>query len=304
MQLAKQTTTESPFYLDNEDLYQRWRDKKSFAYPDSISELLIEVKDPKHLSKSEHDALLALTQKTNMAIYISNTGSDPSPSIPIAIARQFGLKNINKNWLADETGLTSLKVVDDGIRKDYIPYTNRPIHWHTDGYYNASDQQIHALNLHVVQKAATGGENQLMDHEIAYLLLREKNPDYIRALMANGVMTIPAGTKPDGSARPERSGPVFSVTDNGNLHMRYTARSRNIHWSSDPLVQEAVDYLQKILNQEFSSYVFKGLLEPGMGLISNNVLHDRAAFTDSEQNKRHYYRARYFDRLSDTDFSL
>ena len=304
MQLAKQTTTESPFYLDNEDSYQRWRDKKSFAYPESISELLIEVKDPKHLSKSEHSALLALTQKTNMAIYISNTGNDPSASIPIAIARQFGLKNINKNWLADESGLTSLRVADDGIRKNYIPYTNRLIHWHTDGYYNAPDQQIHALNLHVVQQAATGGENQLMDHEIAYLLLREKNPDYIRALMANDVMTIPAGTKADGSARPERSGPVFSVTDSGNLHMRYTARSRNIRWSSDPLVQEAVDYLRKILDKEYSSYVFKGLLEPGMGLISNNVLHDRAAFTDSEQNKRHYYRARYFDRLANTDFSL
>jgi len=100
MQLAKQTTTESPFYLDNEDSYQRWRDKKSFAYPESISELLIEVKDPKHLSKSEHSALLALTQKTNMAIYISNTGNDPSASIPIAIARQFGLKiSIKTGWL-------------------------------------------------------------------------------------------------------------------------------------------------------------------------------------------------------------
>ena len=303
MQLAKQTLiVESPFALENEDLYQRWRDKKSFAYPARISDLLIEVKDPKHLSKSEHGALLALTQKTNMAIYVSNTGNDPSPAIPLAIANQFGLKQINKNWLADDTGLTSLKVVDDDIRKNYIPYTNRLIHWHTDGYYNTPNQQIHALNLHVVQQAGEGGENQLMDHEIAYLLLREKNPDFIRALMAPDVMTIPAGTQADGSARPDRSGPVFSITDHGNLHMRYTARSRNIKWSNAPLVKEAIDYLKQILDKEFSSYVFKGLLEPGMGLISNNVLHDRAAFTNDDQHKRHYYRARYFDRLADTDF--
>jgi outer membrane usher protein FimD/PapC len=84
--------------------------------------------------------------------------------------------------------------------------------------------------------------------------------------------------------------------------MRYTARSRNIKWSNAPLVKEAIDYLKQILDKEFSSYVFKGLLEPGMGLISNNVLHDRAAFTNDDQHKRHYYRARYFDRLADTDF--
>ena len=50
--------------------------------------------------------------------------------------------------------------------------------------YNTATKQIHALNLHVVQQAATGGENALMDHEIAYILLRDKNPDYIRALWA------------------------------------------------------------------------------------------------------------------------
>ncbi len=305
MQLAKQTiSVTSPFALDNEDLYQRWRDKKSFAYPNRISELFVEISNPKQLSKGEHAAILALTQKTNMAIYIGNTGNNPSAEIPIAMASQFGLKQINKNWLADDTGLTSLKVANDDVRKKYIPYTNKLIHWHTDGYYNASDQQIHALNLHVVQQAASGGENQLMDHEIAYLLLREKNPDYIQALMANDVMTIPAGTNADGSARPDRSGPVFSISNRGNLHMRYTARSKNIRWSSAPLVKEAIDFLQQILNRQHSSYVFKGLLEPGMGLISNNVLHDRAAFTEDAQHQRHYYRARYFDRLANTDFSL
>jgi hypothetical protein len=86
--------------------------------------------------------------------------------------------------------------------------------------------------------------------------------------------------------------------------MRYTARKRNIEWSQDPLVQEAIAYLEKALNNKDNPYVFKGLLEPGMGLISNNVLHDRAAFTDSAQNKRHYYRARYFDRLANTDVQV
>ena len=35
-----------------------------------------------------------------------------------------------------------------------------------------------------------------------------------------------------------------------------------------------------------------------MGLVCNNVLHDRAAFVDSESRKRLLYRARYFDRIA------
>lgn len=300
----KSNNTNSPFLLNNEETYKYWRDEKLASYPQSIEDLLVEIKDPRSLSKNEYKALLDLIQRANMAIYIGNTDTDPSPEIPMAIANRFGLGQINKNWLADDNGLTSLTVVNNGVRKNYIPYTNRQIHWHTDGYYNAPDKQIHALNLHVVQKAASGGENQLMDHEIAYIVLREKNPDYIKALMGDDVMLVPAGTKAGGGVRPDRSGPVFSVTNQGNLHMRYTARKRNIEWSQAPLVQEAITFLEKTLNNKNNPYVFKGLLEPGMGLISNNVLHDRAAFTDSSENKRHYYRARYFDRIANTDAQI
>jgi hypothetical protein len=249
----------SPFLLGNEDLYQHWRDKKLSTHPCKIEDLLIEVKDPRSLSDIEYGALLKLTQTANMAIYVGNTGADPAPEIPMAVANRFGLEQINKNWLADDNGLTSLTVANEGVRQNYIPYTNRLINWHTDGYYNAADKQVHALNLHVVQKAASGGENQLMDHEIAYLLLREKSPDYIKALMSNDAMLIPAGTKADGSVRPDRPGPVFSITNQGNLHMRYTARKRNIKWSQNPLVQEAVTHLEAILNDQGSAYIFRGL---------------------------------------------
>jgi hypothetical protein len=219
------------------------------------------------------------------------------------MGRRFGLQGLNKNWLADETGLTSLTVVTEGIRQQYIPYTNRAINWHTDGYYNSADKQIHALNLHVVQQAATGGDNALMDHEIAYLLLRDRNPHYIRALMNPRAMTIPARIDDGGTtARREEPGPVFTILPSGDLHMRYTIRVNNVIWADDPLTREALNYLKDILNSD-SPYIFRGRLEAGMGLVSNNVLHDRAAFTDDETHKRHYYRARYFDRLAGTGIS-
>lgn len=300
----KYNAVPSPFSLDNEALYERWRDQKMEAYPRSLGDLLVEIDDPRTLTGSEHEALLGCCRKTNMALYVSNTGTDPDPEIPLAMGRRFGLQNLNRNWLADESGLTSLTVKDDGIRHHYIPFSNRAINWHTDGYYNTSSRQIYALNLHVIQQAAVGGENALMDHEIAYILLREKNPDYIRALMSPGAMTIPARIDEGGTvARPEEIGPVFSIMPSGDLHMRYTIRVNNVVWADDELSQQALTYLKDILNSD-SPYIFRGRLESGMGLISNNVLHDRAAFTDDETHKRHYYRARYFDRLADTGFSV
>jgi hypothetical protein len=293
----------SPFSLENEDLYNRWRDQKLKDYPKNLGDLLVEINDPRKLTDSEFEAIQSRCRKANMALYASKTGTDPDPEIPLSMGRRFGLEGLNKNWLSDETGLTSLTVANEGIRQQYIPYTNKAINWHTDGYYNLASQQIHALNLHVVQQAASGGENALMDHEIAYILLREKNPDYIRALMSEKTMTIPPRIDEGGSiARKEEPGPVFSITANGDLHMRYTIRVNNVIWADDPLSREALAYLESIFNSD-SPYIYQGRLESGMGLVSNNVLHDRAAFTDDETHKRHYYRARYFDRLTGTSIS-
>lgn len=291
------TSVLSPFNINDDELYKKWRDNKLKDYPLNISDLIVEITDPRKLTKSEYTAMHDMCCKTNMVIYASKTADDPSPEIPLSMGRAFGVENIDNNWLGDETGLTSLTVATEGIRQRFIPYTNQAINWHTDGYYNTKSRQINALLLHVVQRAAEGGENALMDHEIAYILLREKNPDYIRALMEPDVMTIPARIEEGNVARAEEAGPVFSVSAEGNLHMRYTIRVNNVVWSDNPLTQEALDYLKQILNGD-SPYIYRGLLESGMGLVSNNVLHDRAAFTDSEENKRHFYRARYYDRLN------
>lgn len=290
----------TPFDIDNNDVYEKWRDNKLKDYPQSLADLVVDINDPRTLSQAEHKALLDVCRKTNMVIYAGKTGTDPDPEIPLSMGRHFGVESLDNNWLADDSGLTSLTVAEDGIRQRYIPYTNQAINWHTDGYYNSRKNQIHALLLHVVQRAAQGGENALMDHEIAYILLREKNPDYIRALMGPKVMTIPSRIEDGKVARAEESGSVFSITEQGELHMRYTIRVNNVIWSDDAITKEALEYLNLMFNSD-SPYIFRGLLESGMGLISNNVLHDRAAFTDSEKYKRHFYRARYFNRLQGTN---
>ncbi|MCB1862757.1 MAG: TauD/TfdA family dioxygenase [Gammaproteobacteria bacterium] len=290
----------SPFNLNNRDGYLAWRDRKLEDYPTCLDDLVVEIGDPRQLTESQFRALHDRCRKANMAIYVGTTGQDPDPEIPLTVSRRFGVCGLNHNWLADDTGLTSLRVVNDGTRQHYIPYTNHPIKWHTDGYYNPAERQIHSLMLHCVQSAASGGENALLDHEVAYILLRDKNPDYIRAFMQPDAMTIPPRMDEKGeTARRVEAGPVFSITPSGDLHMRYSMRQRNVIWADDPLTSEARAWLQQLLESDLP-YIYRGRLEPGMGLIGNNILHDRSAFADDEVHERHLYRARYFDRLAGT----
>jgi alpha-ketoglutarate-dependent taurine dioxygenase len=293
----------SPFALGNTTAYREWREWKLNRAAEGVEELIVEVNDPRQLSDTEYAALLHSVRRNNMVIYAGNTGSDPDKRIPRMVAERFGLRQLNHNWLADDDGLTSLTVNDDGEHPHYIPYTNRPINWHTDGYYNPNEAQVHGLMLHCVHRAARGGENALMDHEIAYILLRDENPDYIEALMQPDAMTIPPGTDMHGNLREAAVGPVFSIDpQSGNLHMRYTARRRNIEWSAAS--REAVAFLEQLLNSN-SRYIYRGTLEPGMGLISNNVLHDRGGFSDLPgQPQRLLYRARYFDRIRDSGIEV
>ena len=104
-----------------------------------------------------------------------------------------------------------------------------------------------------------------------------------------------------GNLREAATGPVFSINaESGDLHMRYTARRRNIEWKDDRNTREAVSFLEQLLNSD-SPYIYRGTLEPGMGLISNNVLHDRGGFSDQPGTpQRLLYRARYFDRIANS----
>ncbi|MDP2762457.1 MAG: TauD/TfdA family dioxygenase [Sideroxyarcus sp.] len=285
----------SPFDLNSAGSYLRWREQKLATAPTSISELVVEVRDPRALTTTEHAALADRIRRCNMAIYASKM-HDEDTEIPRLLGRQFGLHRLDANWLAGEDGVSSIRVINDGTRRHYIPYTDRPIKWHTDGYYNPPERQILAMTLHFVRPAASGGETRLMDHEMAYLLLRDENPSYIAALSAPDVMTIPPREDEYDGVRDAQSGPVFSLDRDGNLHMRYTARTRSIEWKQDAATREAVAALARLLASD-TPHIFQGRIESGMGLLCNNVLHERSAFSDDPDHPRLIYRARYLDRI-------
>jgi alpha-ketoglutarate-dependent taurine dioxygenase len=287
-----------PFDLADDTAYRAWRDARLAAYPRSVAELVVPLADPRHLTADELDALEVRCTRANMAIYDASHLPAADKSLPKQLALQLGLIHLEGNYLADEDGLSSITPAGDegSVRGEFIPYTHKPINWHTDGYYNALDRRILGMTLHCAQDAEAGGENALLDHEIAYIQLRDANPDYVAALMQPDAMTIPARMDEDNVARPEQSGPVFAIDPAlGFLYMRYTARTRSIVWKNDAITQAAVRTLADILAS--SEYILTARLAPGMGLICNNVLHTRSGFSDSPQHRRLLYRGRYYDRL-------
>lgn len=288
----------SPFDLADAAAYRAWRDRKLAGYPASLDELVVEVADPLHLTVAERGALLERCARANMAVYACARTPAEAADIPRTIGSQLGLRTLDVNYLADDDGITPLAVAADGTRSAYIPYTNRAIRWHTDGYYNPPERRIRGMILHCVQRAEVGGENRLLDHELAYIALRDADPAHIRALMLPDAMTIPARSEEGEVARDDQTGPVFSLVDDGRLHMRYTARTRSIVWKDDPAVAAAIAALGRIL--EHDPHVLRAQMQPGMGLVCNNVLHDRSAFTDSDARRRLVLRARYYEAIVPT----
>jgi hypothetical protein len=274
----------------------RWLEQRLRQAPRRIEDLLVELRDPRDLRPSEHAALAERLRRSGMAIYASAL-QEADPALPRALGRAFGLDRLDANWLADDAGISHLQV-QPGIAagQDYIPYTNRPLGWHTDGYYNPADRQIHALILHCVRPAAQGGVNRLLDHELATGLLMQRDPELVRALFHPQAMSIPPRLEADGSERPRQTGPVLRVTPGGALHMRYTARTVSIDWRDDPATQAATAALRELLADP-ATPVVQGRLEAGWGLICANVLHDRSAFVDDPAAPRLLFRARYFDAL-------
>jgi hypothetical protein len=283
-----------PFDPNDDAAYAAWRERKLADHPRRLEELIVEVGDPRDLTATERAALAGRVARCNMAIYAGRTGDDADKDIVMALGRAFGLSRLDHNPGADEDAVTSLQVSDDARHTGYIPYSNRPIAWHTDGYYNAADRQIHGLLLHCVRPALEGGANRLLDHEIAYIRLRDRDPAHVAALMRDDAMTIPANVA-EGQTLPESTpGPVFAV-HGGHLHMRYTARKRNVIWRDDPQTQAAVRALEEVLGGD-EPLAFEATLQGGWGLLSNNVLHTRSGF--EEGSRRLLYRARYYDRIA------
>jgi hypothetical protein len=289
----------SPFDLGDEAAYLRWRSWKLAHRCTRQDDLCVDVADPCALQPADRTALLWRIACSGVALYRSPERSEHR-GLPRQLGAQLGVVKLDANWLADEDGISSIAVSDRSDagagRGGFIPYTDRPIRWHTDGYYHPPDRLIRAMILHCVRPARSGGVNGLLDPELAYIALRDQSPAHVQALMQPDAMTIPAREDGAGVARAAQSGAVFSVDEAGRLHLRYTARTRSIAWKDDVATRAAVAALETLLAE--TPWVLRVRLEPGMGLVGHNVLHERSAFIDDPASPRLLYRARFVDRIA------
>ncbi len=292
---------DSPFNPKSPKPYKEWREKKLKSLPQSFKDLIVFIKDPYNLKESEIIQLVEKCNQHNLVFYRCQTITK-DPQVLRAIGIQIGLTRLHANWLAEPDGLSLIRVASkdsSSPRSDFIPYTQESLNWHTDGYYHDVNQAIHGMSLHCLQHATTGGTNGFADPEILYLLTRDASSTWVESLMRADTLTIPSRGTSDEMHRPARSGPVFYLRQDGGLQMRYTMRTRSIQWRSDRSVQEAENFIRKTLNAK-QSWIYQVKLTPGMGVISNNVLHCREKFVDDPSNPRIVVRARYLDHIPRT----
>jgi hypothetical protein len=294
-------------FLKDEFRYRVWRETRLQACPQSADQIHVKIDGLLGMTAAQKMAITRVCKNANMVIYQCRDPFVDRAAI-VAFASQFGLSRIDHHLCANADGVSELSVASEGIRTEYVPYSSRSLSWHTDGYYNKKERQINAVVLHCAQQAETGGENALLDPDIAYIRLRDEDPRFITAFEHPACMTIPANVTADQEIRAAVTGPVFSYDAKHKIHMRYSARKKNIQWRDDPATTDARACLSEILDEK-KGPVIRHRLRPGEGLLSNNVLHNRTKFSDGTGDEtgdetgdgmdthRFLYRARFFDRI-------
>ena len=282
-------------------MYQDWRAVKLKHYRTTMRSCLVHIHNPHHLSEQERNRIGRIVSNNNFFIYQyawKQYGNQAYQSI----CQQIGLTDSIPNPASNERDVTRIERIDTDVRTTqhrYIPYTDRRLGWHTDGYYNHADNQVRSFVLHCKQPALHGGENVLLDPEIAYILLRDQNPRWIQSARHPRCLTIPANIQQGKIVRRVFTGAMMETdTVTGQLHMRYTERKNQIQWRQDDDLLAALTYLKTALSSH-NPWLINVRLEPGQGLIANNVLHCRSAFRDGDSAllRRCLYRIRFKERM-------
>lgn len=295
LSIPREGLATSPFLPGKDALYSDWRRAKR-ARTRSGTPPFIPIGPDGRLDTDQRAALLDQLRTHGFALYRLADGAGGDHRTIHALANDLGLGGLDTNPCADADGITSLRVRKGGRHGSYIPYSDRPIGWHTDGYYNPPERRVDAFILHCVRPARSGGVNGLLDPEQIYRRLRDTDPALVEALMEPDAMTIPANPR---EGREAVSGPVFSVTSTGDLHMRYSHRTRHLEWGASSAIRHAAGELRRRIEAAEDARWLR--LEAGEGVLSNNALHCRSGFEEDDEHTRLLLRARYHQRIPGTE---
>ena len=266
--------------------FLRWAEEKERNIPHNIEGIIVNIHDINNVKISEIAKIKETINKCNCCIYSSKIALKSNTNLLKFVEsvgmRTYDRNNIESNEISTITPLENKKI-------NYIPYTDKSLNWHTDGYYDK--KSIFSWLLHCVHPATHGGENYLLDHELA---LREYvlRHDDINNLMSEEALTIPESKD---TSRSEISTYIFSFKNQyKKLHMRFSMRKDNIGIS--PKASPAIIKLKEIIENDCAKYSLTYKLQKNEGIITNNILHGRKAFKD-DKVKRKLLRIRSYERL-------
>jgi len=266
--------------------FLRWAEEKERNIPHNIDGIIVNIHDINNVKISEIAKIKETINKCNSCIYSSKIALKSNTNL-LKFVESIGMRTYDRNNIESNEISTITPLENNKI--NYIPYTDKSLNWHTDGYYDK--KSIFSWLLHCVHPATHGGENYLLDHELA---LREYvlRYDDINNLMSEDALTIPESKD---TSRSEISTYIFSIKNKyKKLHMRFSMRKDNI--GTSPKAGDAVTKLKQTIENDCAKYSLTYKLQKNEGIITNNILHGRKAFKD-DKVKRKLLRIRSYERL-------
>ena len=251
--------------------FNSWASKKELNIPSNINDLKVYLENINHVSRDEISQIKEKLAKYNCCIYASKTDLDTNANL-ISFARLLGMKTFDSHNI-DGEAISTISADKTINNMRYIPYTDKALNWHTDGYYDK--KPIFSWILHCIEPALSGGENFLLDHELAIREYVLKHDDISR-LMNKDTFSIPID---DVANRGATSSYICDMNNEyRKLHMNFSMRKENITFDKDS--ESAVLKLIKIIKEDCKKYHLTYKLSKSEGIVSNNILHGRNAFKD------------------------
>ncbi|WP_025770728.1 TauD/TfdA family dioxygenase [Thioalkalivibrio sp. HK1] len=284
---------------------RRWIDSRRERDIEDSIRTIIDISNPAQPTDAERKAILHRCDRFNFALYRFAPPYTADRCALDRFAHALGLVRRDFSLDADAFGIVSVRNTPaaGAPAGEMIPFTDRALNWHSDGYYHPCERPIRSIAMHCERPAASGGENGFIDPDRLFIALHDHDPSLVEALMHPQAMSVPAVFDEKGRClRPCRSGPVFSFSTPSSadsrprLSMRYTSRTRSIRWRDTPSIAEARIALRKTIDT-LARDALMIRFEAGEGIICNNILHCRSAFIDEAASPRTLLRIRSFDAV-------
>ena len=267
--------------------FKQWALEKEDNIPLNIDDLIVKIQDINHATLAEISNIKDIIKRFNCCIYQSKVGLNAQADL-MNFAQSIGMETYDTNNIHNSP-ISSIMSLETKNALNYIPYTNKKLNWHTDGYYD--EKPIFSWLLHCEEPAYSGGENYLLDHELAIreYIIKYDNLDSLSSLDA---FTIPGNTHAN---RGETKGYICN-NDNEykKFHMKFSMREKNMKLNEQS--KTAIMRMKKIIKEDCKKYCLTYKLSKNEGIVSNNILHGRNSFEDGKAMRK-LYRIRSYERI-------